>query len=87
VRIAFRVLLFLTLLILVVGRFSGGTLPAFLLAPFFTWFSVSVFVFGIFGLRSAYLAWRNPANRKAYLFDIILAVAWVPYWFSKLAKH
>ena len=86
-RIAFRVLLFLTLLILVLGRFSGGKLPAFLLVPFFAWFSVSVFVFGIFGLRSAYLAWRDPANRKAYLFDIILAVAWVPYWFSNLAKR
>ncbi len=86
-RIAFRVLLFLTLLILVVWRFSGGKLPAFVLVPFFTWFYVSVFVFGIFGLRSAYLAWRDPANRKAYLFDIILAVAWVPYWFSNLAKR
>jgi hypothetical protein len=86
-RVAFRVLLFLTLAILLVGRISGGKLPEFLVAPFFTWFSVSVFVFAIFGLRSAYLAWRDPANRKAYLLDVILAVAWVPYWFSNLAKR
>jgi hypothetical protein len=46
------------------------------------WFSVSVYVFGVFGLRSAYLAWRDPANRRAYMFDIILAVAWVPCWFA-----
>lgn len=87
-RLAFRILLILTLAILMVGRLSGGKLlPAFLISPFLVWFYMSVYVFAIFGLRSAYLAWRDPANRKAYLFDIILAVAWVPYWYSNLAKR
>ena len=81
-RLAFRILLALTLAVLLLGRVSGGRmLPTALLAPFIVWFSVSIFVFGIFGLRSAYLAWRDPANRRAYMFDIILALAWVPYWF------
>lgn len=84
-RLLFRILLALTLVVLLLGRLSGGKLlPAFLVAPFVGWFSVSVFVFGIFGLRAVWLAWRDPANRRAYLFDIILAVAWVPYWYSNL---
>jgi len=40
----------------------------------------------VFGLRAAYLAWRDPANRRAYMFDVILAVAWVPYWYVNLKK-
>jgi choline-glycine betaine transporter len=84
-RLLFRILLALTLVILFLGRVSGGKLlPAFILGPFLAWFGVSVFVFGVFGLRAAYLAWRDPANRRAYLFDIILAVAWIPYWYSNL---
>lgn len=86
-RIAFRILLAATLIVLLLGRVSGGKmLPTALVAPFVVWFSVSVFVFGIFGARSAYLAWRDPANRRAYMFDIILAVAWVPYWYVNLKK-
>jgi hypothetical protein len=86
-RIAFRVLLILTLVILILGRVSGGKLfPAFFIVPFLAWFSVSVFVFGVFGLRAVYLAWRDPANRRAYLFDIILAVAWVPYWYVNVKR-
>lgn len=81
-RTLFRVLLALTLIILFLGRVSGGKLlPAFILGPFLAWFSVSVFVFAVFGLRSAYLAWRDAANRRAYMFDVILAVAWIPYWY------
>ena len=86
-RLAFRILLALTLITLILGRVSGGKmLPTPLLAPFIAWFSVSVFVFGIFGLRAAYLAWRDPANRRAYMFDIILAVAWIPYWYVNLKR-
>lgn len=85
-RVLFRVLLFATLVILVLGRVSGGALPEFILGPFVAWFSVSVFVFGIFGLRSAYLAWRDPLNRRAYVLDVILAVAWIPYWFANLHR-
>ena len=86
-RLAFRILLGLTLIILFIGRVSGGKLyPTFFIVPFFAWFSVSVFVFGVFGLRSAYLAWRDPANRRAYMLDVILAVAWIPYWFVNLKK-
>ena len=82
-RLLFRILLAVTLVILFLGRVSGGKLfPAFFVVPFLVWFNVSVFVFGVFGLRAAWLAWRDPANRKAYLFDIILAAAWVPYWYS-----
>ena len=86
-RLLFRILLAITLIVVFLGRFSGGKLlPAALLAPFLTWFTVSVFVFGIFGLRAAYLAWRDADNRKAYMFDIILAVAWVPYWYANVKR-
>ncbi|HEY4086949.1 MAG TPA: hypothetical protein VGM43_13470 [Bryobacteraceae bacterium] len=84
-RVFFRVLLFATLLILVLARFSGGRLlPALILGPFVQWFYVSVFVFGLFGMRAAWLAWRDPVNRKAYMLDVILALAWIPYWFINL---
>jgi len=86
-RLLFRVLLAATLLVVFLGRVSGGKLfPTFFIVPFLAWFSVSVYVFGVFGLRSAYLAWRDPANRRAYLFDIILAAAWIPYWYSNLKR-
>jgi hypothetical protein len=86
-RALFRVLLFATLLTLVLGRFAGGKLlPPFILGPFIQWFYVSVFVFGIFGMRAAWLAWRDPVNRKAYLLDVILAAAWIPYWFINLNR-
>jgi hypothetical protein len=86
-RQLFRILLAFTLIVLFLGRISGGRLlPQFLLAPFLAWFSASVFVFGVFGLRSAWLAWRDAANRRAYLFDVVLAVAWIPYWFVNLKR-
>jgi hypothetical protein len=85
-RLAFRILLAATLITLILGRVSGGKMPPMFTTLFVAWFSVSVFVFGVFGLRSAYLAWRDPANRRAYMFDIMLAVAWVPYWFVNLKR-
>ncbi len=86
-RLLFRVLMALTLLVMFLGRMTGGKLfpPAFI-ALFLQWFAVSVFVFAVFGLRSAWLAWRDPANRRAYFFDILLAAAWVPYWYTNLKK-
>ena len=86
-RLLFRILLALTLVVVFLGRLSGGKLfPTFFIVPFLAWFSVSVYVFAVFGLRSAWLAWRDAANRRAYLFDIVLAVAWVPYWYSNLKR-
>jgi hypothetical protein len=86
-RLLFRILLAITLVVVFLGRVSNGRLlPRIFVVPFLAWFGVSAFVFGVFGLRSAYLAWRDPPNRRAYLFDIILAVAWVPYWYSNLTR-
>ena len=85
-RIVFRVLIGLTLLVMTVGRFGGGRLPRSLYVPFSSWFFVSAFVFGIFGLASAYRAFREPNNRQAYLTDVILTVAWLPYWLANLQR-
>ena len=49
---------------------------------FHGWFGISVFLFGAFGLLSAWRAFREPANRSPYLTDVLLAAAWVPYWFA-----
>jgi hypothetical protein len=73
-RLLFRFLLALTLF------------PPVFIRLFMQWFAVSVFVFAVFGLRAVYLAWRDAGNRRAYLFDIILAVAWIPYWYSNLTR-
>ena len=81
-RTLFRVLIGLTLLVMMIARYSRGRLNVMLFLPFYYWFLMSVFVFGAFGLVSAYHAWREPQNRRAYLFDIVLAAAWVPYWFA-----
>jgi hypothetical protein len=83
-RIVFRVLILFTLGVMTVARFSGGRMPARLFPPFYYWFLASVFVFGAFGLVSAYRAARDPRNRRAYLTDVVLAAAWIPYWFSNL---
>jgi hypothetical protein len=81
-RTVFRVLIGLTLLAMTIARYSRGRLRPMLFLPFYYWFLVSVFVFAAFGLISAYHAFREPHNRRAYLLDIILAAAWVPYWFT-----
>jgi hypothetical protein len=83
-RVAFRVLIAATLAVMAIARMSRGRLPFVVFPPFYYWFVISVFVFGIFGLLSAYHAWREPHNRRAYLTDVVLAAAWVPYWFSNL---
>lgn len=83
-RIVFRVLIAATLMVMLIGRMSGGRLPFVVFPPFYYWFLISVFVFGIFGLLSAYRAWREPQNRRAWLTDVLLAAAWVPYWFANL---
>jgi hypothetical protein len=83
-RVVFRVLIAATLAIMAAGRMSRGRLPFVVLPLFHSWFVISVFVFGMFGLLSAYHAWREPHNRRAYLTDVVLAAAWVPYWFSNL---
>src|SRR5579863_4615996 len=83
-RIIFRVLIAVTLGMMAIARVSGGRLPFVVFPPFYYWFVVSVFVFGVFGMVSAYHAWREPQNRRAYLTDVVLAAAWVPYWFANL---
>lgn len=83
-RIAFRVLIAATLAVMAIARWSGGRSPFTAFPPFYYWFVASVFVFGAFGLLSAWQAWRQPRDRRAYLTDVVLAAAWVPYWFSSL---
>jgi hypothetical protein len=83
-RIIFRVLIAATLAVMAIARWSGGRMPFVASPPFRYWFVVSVFVFAGFGLVSAWHAWRDPRNRRAYLTDVLLAAAWVPYWFSNL---
>ncbi|HYA18760.1 MAG TPA: hypothetical protein VEF06_14905 [Bryobacteraceae bacterium] len=85
-RIIFRVLIAATLVVMTIPRFSGRHLAHALYVPFSAWFFVSVFLFGGFGLVSAYRALREPRNRQAYLTDVILAAAWVPYWFANLQR-
>ncbi len=83
-RIVFRALVAFTLLVMFLGRVSGGRLPVLMVAPFYYWFLASVFVFAGFGIAAAVKAWREPVNRRAYLFDIVLAVIWIPYWMVNL---
>ena len=83
-RVAFRALVAFTLIMMFLARMSGGKLPAMVFVAFSYWFSVSVFVFAAFGIRAAVLAWRHPHNRRAYTFDIVLAVVWIPYWYTNL---
>ena len=83
-RIVFRVLVALTLIVMFFARRSGGRMNPFLFLPFYYWFVASVFVFAGFGVAAAMKAWRDPHNRRAYLFDILLAASWVPYWFGNL---
>ena len=83
-RVAFRALAVLTLLIMFLARMSGGKLPPVVFVAFHYWFILSVFVFAAFGVRAAMLEWRDPVNRRAYMFDILLALVWIPYWYSNL---
>ena len=83
-RIVFRALVGLTLVVMFLARRSGGRMNPFWFLPFYYWFMASVFVFGAFGLVAAVRAWRDTRNRRAYLFDILLAASWVPYWFANL---
>jgi hypothetical protein len=85
-RIIFRVLIAVTLAVMAIARLSGGRLPFVVFPPFYYWFLASVFVFAAFGLVSAWHAWRDPKNRRAYLTDVVLAAAWVPYWFASLRR-
>ena len=83
-RIVFRVLVAVTVLVMWYARFSGGRMPVAIALPFYYWFMASVFVFAGFGLAAAVKAWREPVNRRAYMFDILLAVIWIPYWLANL---
>jgi H+/Cl- antiporter ClcA len=83
-RIVFRALVALTLIVMWIARLSGGRMNPYEFLPFYYWFVVSVFVFAAFGVVAAVKAFRDPPNRRAYLFDIVLAVIWVPYWFANL---
>jgi hypothetical protein len=83
-RIVYRALIAITLVVMYLARISGGRMPVRLVPLFYYWFLTSIVVFGVFGLISAYKAYRDPINRRAYLFDVILAAAWVPYWLANL---
>jgi hypothetical protein len=83
-RIVFRALVAFTLIVMWIARLSGGRMNPYEFLPFYYWFVVSVFVFAAFGVVAAVKAFRDPPNRRAYLFDIVLAVIWVPYWFANL---
>ena len=83
-RIVFRALVGLTLIVMWLARLSGGRMNPYEFLPFYYWFVVSVFVFAAFGIAAAFKAWKQPVNRRAYAFDIVLAVIWVPYWLSNL---
>ena len=80
-RIVFRALIAVTVIVMWVAR---GRMNPYEFLPFYYWFQVSVFVFAGFGIVAAVKAWREPPNRRAYLFDIALAVIWVPYWLANL---
>ena len=83
-RMVFRVLVAATVAIMYFARRSGGKMNPFIFLPFYYWFFASVFVFGAFGVVAAVKAWRDPGNRRAYLFDVLLSATWVPYWFANL---
>lgn len=85
-RTIFRVLIGLTLVVMALARLSGGGLPVRIFPPFYYWFVISVFVFGAYGLHSAWRAWREPLNRRAWLFDVLIAAAWVPYWLTNVRR-
>jgi hypothetical protein len=81
-RMIFRVVMGLTLVVMYFARRSGGHMGARAFVPFYYWFLATIVVFSAFGLVSAYRAFREPHNRRALLFDVLLAAIWVPYWFA-----
>ncbi|HKD08275.1 MAG TPA: hypothetical protein VKB79_20405 [Bryobacteraceae bacterium] len=83
-RIVFRALVALTLVVMFFARRSGGRMNPYEFLPFYYWFIASVFVFVGFGIVAAVKAWKQPQNRRAYAFDIVLAIIWVPYWIANL---
>jgi uncharacterized membrane protein len=86
-RLIFRVLIGLTLVMMALAKVSSGALAERVFPPFYYyWFVFSVFVFGAFGVYSAWRAWRDPQNRRAWLFDVLIAAAWVPYWVANVRR-
>ncbi len=83
-RMIFRALVALTLVVMYIARRSGGRMGPWTFLPFYYWFLATIVVFSAFGLASAYRAWQEPHNRRALLFDVLLAAIWVPYWFANL---
>jgi hypothetical protein len=81
-RYTFRGLVAFTLLVMYVSR--SGRMNPYAFLPFYYWFLASAFVFGAFGLWSIYNAIKDPRNRRAYLLDILITVAWIPYWLAML---
>lgn len=51
------------------------------------WFMATLVVFAGFGIYSAVRAFQDPANRRAYLLDILIAVSWVPYWVATIRSR
>ena len=83
-RIVFRILVAFTLIVMWMARLSGGRMNPWEFLPFYYWFLASVFVFAAFGIAAAVKAWQEPASRGRYVFDIALAVIWIPYWVANL---
>jgi hypothetical protein len=74
---------FTLIVMFLVGR-TGGRMDPFAFLPFYYWFLASVWVFGAFGTVAAIRALREPQNRRPLLFDVLIAAAWVPYWYGNL---
>jgi hypothetical protein len=83
-RLAFRALVAITLVVMFFARRSGGRMGPWEFLPFYYWFLASIAVFGAFGIAAAIRAWKEPQNRRALLFDVLIAAIWVPYWFANL---
>jgi hypothetical protein len=83
-RMIFRALVALTLVVMFFARRSGGHMGPRAFVPFYYWFMATIVIFSAFGIVSAVRAWREPHNRRALLFDVLLAAIWVPYWFNNL---
>lgn len=86
IRIAFRAVLVITLVVLAVGKTSGGRLPPSILVPFTYWFLFA----GIFGilyvLYCAFQVWKDAPGRKLHARDLLIAIIWVIFWLLNLAR-